>query len=130
MVTRRNYLAIFTQPELEAALALLSPLPSAHAVAAQIYSMPIEEQVHFEWIDTTVHLLACVSDELEARVERELLNGAAGAERGAFREGVANVRRLAAAHASRPESRLPTDVLAVVYDTRQPEGQGEGPGGQ
>ncbi|MDB4950817.1 MAG: hypothetical protein JWM27_3466 [Gemmatimonadetes bacterium] len=73
---------IFTEPEL---------------ASAQAYAMPGDEQVHFEWVHTTVRLLACVSDALEARVERAFLDGAAPAQRQSFRDSVASVPRLVAA---------------------------------
>ena len=59
---------MFSQEELAAGLAILGTPETAAAVAAQVYAIPVAEQVHYEWIDTALMMTSCVSDELATRI--------------------------------------------------------------
>lgn len=64
----RNWISVFTEEELRAALNLVGTAESAAAVAAELYALPPEEQAHFDWIDGTLLMLSCVSDDVARRV--------------------------------------------------------------
>ncbi len=68
MESRRNHLALLTRDELAAGLALSGTPETASAVADQVYAIPPEERIYYEWIDTTLMFTSCVSDELAARI--------------------------------------------------------------
>ncbi len=68
----RNALSIITEHELAAGLALISSAENAREIAAQVYAIPLEEQVHYDWIDTPLNLVACVSEELATRIRDAL----------------------------------------------------------
>jgi hypothetical protein len=68
MEMRRNHLDLLSREELAAGLALCGTPETAPIVAAQVYAIPPEEQVHFEWIDTTLMFTSCVSPELAQRI--------------------------------------------------------------
>jgi hypothetical protein len=121
----RNYLGLFTEEELSAALALIGSRENARAVAAEVYSIPEAEQIHYDWIDTPVYLLACVSEALEERVTRDFFDPGDADHRDSFRDGLNHMRRLVRHHASDPSSPVPFAVEGVIYDTRQPEGRPE-----
>jgi hypothetical protein len=67
-MSRRNWITVFTEEELRAALGLIGTRESAASVAAQLYAMPPEEQIHFDWLEGTLWMLSCVSDEVARRV--------------------------------------------------------------
>ena len=68
MEPRINHLSVFSQDELAAGLAIIGTAETASAVAAQVYAIPLEEQIFFEWIDTTLMLTSCLSDDLATRI--------------------------------------------------------------
>ena len=63
-----NALAVATEAELSAALALMASDDNAREIASAVYSLPPEEQVHYDWDHLVVMLLSCVSESLAARV--------------------------------------------------------------
>jgi hypothetical protein len=67
-MNRQDRISVFTEAELRTALALTSTPDSAAAVAAQLYALPPEELIHFQWIEDTLLQLSCVSDDLAQRV--------------------------------------------------------------
>lgn len=79
MTQRQNYISLFTQPELEAGLALLYGPEAAHRVAAEVYSIPVQDQIYYDWIEPALYLMACVSDDLDRRVREMGGDGDAGA---------------------------------------------------
>lgn len=67
-MTRRNWIAEFTEEEVVSALRLVGTPESAAAVAAELYTSPPDDQAYFEWTYDALRLLSCVSDELAQRV--------------------------------------------------------------
>jgi hypothetical protein len=67
-MNRQNQISVFTEAELRTALALTSTPESAAAVAAELYALPSEELIHFNWIEDTILQLSCVSEDLAQRV--------------------------------------------------------------
>jgi hypothetical protein len=65
---RVNVLDIASEDELRTGLALLASDENAREVAAAVYSIPAEEQVHYDWKHEVLMLLSCVSEPLGARV--------------------------------------------------------------
>lgn len=113
-MTRRNWIAQFTEPELRAALSLLGTPESASAVAAELYALPEAEQAHLEWIYQVLLLLSCVSDDLAQRVietfaPSEDARAQMKAEQVQFRAGLANM----------PSGRTVWEMWDVVSDRRQ-----------
>lgn len=68
MDVRINHLPLFSQKELAAGLRIFGTRETAAAVAAQVYAIPAAEQPYYEWIDSTLMLTSCVSDELMNRI--------------------------------------------------------------
>jgi hypothetical protein len=68
MEMRRNHLALLSREELAAGLALWGTPDTAPIIAAQVYAIPPEEQIHFEWIDSTLMFTSCVSPALAERI--------------------------------------------------------------
>ena len=68
MEMRRNHLTLLSREELEAGLALWGTPETAPIIAAEVYAIPLEEQIHYEWIDTTLMFTSCVSPELAQRI--------------------------------------------------------------
>ncbi|MDB4952220.1 MAG: hypothetical protein JWM27_4869 [Gemmatimonadetes bacterium] len=67
-----NVLDIASEDELRAGLALVASDDNAREVAGAVYSIPPEEQVHYDWVHEVVMLLSCVSESLAARVRSRL----------------------------------------------------------
>lgn len=67
-MSKRNVISVFTEDEVHRALSLVAAPDAASAVAAELYALPPEEQVHLDWIQSTLLLLSCVSEELARRV--------------------------------------------------------------
>jgi hypothetical protein len=112
---RRTFAEVASEEELSAALSLLTTEDGARKTAAEVYAIPVAEQVHYDWINHTLMLLSCVSDEL---AERVLACFAATPEQ---REELARQQRSFAAFlrtrgASRLEGGYAVDD--VVYDVR------------
>jgi hypothetical protein len=112
-MTRRNWIAVFTEPELRAALALLGTPDSASAVAAELYALPEAEQAHLEWV-YHVLLLSCVSDDLARRVVESFAASDDARARMRAEQG-----RFRAALASMPSGRTVWEIGDVVRDRRQ-----------
>jgi hypothetical protein len=111
----RNAIALFTEDELRAALMLTGTEESASAVAAELYALPDEEQARYNWIDTTLMLLSCVSDDL---AERVMVNfGDSPQSRTRHASDQQRGRELIQARAGHPPTTF--ELADVVYDTRQ-----------
>lgn len=113
--SRRNQLALFTEAELRGGLEICGTPESAREVAARVYAIPPEEQDFFEWTDSAVMFVSCVSPVLAERVAEffgstpELRTGVEEQQR-AFREQV-----LAPGYV---RGRTPLDIADVVCDSR------------
>jgi hypothetical protein len=114
-MTRRNQIAEFTEAEVRAALSLVGTPDSATAVAAHLYALPEEEQIHFDWVYDVVLLLSCVSDELARRVAATL---AASAEEDARSRIAADQVRFCAGLAELPARQTIWEIGDVVRDRR------------
>jgi hypothetical protein len=89
MLHRRNAIDLFTRAELEAGLSLLYGPEAGARVAAEVYAIPAEEAIHYDWIEPALWLMACVSDELDARVRAI---GGDGDGASAFQERIAEFK--------------------------------------
>lgn len=116
-MTRRNWIAEFTEAELRAALALVGTLDSATAVAAQLYALPETEQAHLDWVYNVLLLLSCVSDDLARRVLATLT--ASGEERAVRSRIEADQARFCATLAEIPAGRAIWEIGDVVRDRRE-----------
>jgi hypothetical protein len=67
-MNRQNWISVFTEAELRTALALIATPESAAAVAAELYALPPDELIYFNWIEDTILELSCVSNDLAQRV--------------------------------------------------------------
>jgi hypothetical protein len=67
-MNRQDRISVFTEAELRTALALTSTPESAAAVAAELYALPPDELIYFNWIEDTILQLSCVSEDLAQRV--------------------------------------------------------------
>jgi|GEM_PF-3254482 len=112
----RTCVALFTEEEVRAALLLLGTADSASAVAAELYSLPQEEQANLNWIDTTLLLLSCVSEDLARRVLEHFgttptSRARLEADQRKFREWISGLDRRA--------ERSALHLADVVHDARQ-----------
>lgn len=114
MESRRNHLALFTEQELAAGLALMASEPNAREVAAEVYAIPAGEQACFEWIDTALMLVSSISDELAERVRAHF--GATPEERAEIERQQSEFRVWL--RSSVRERRTLLTIEDVVFDTR------------
>lgn len=112
---RRNSVVLFTEEELRAALMLTGTPDSARAVAAELYALPEDEQVHYHWIDTTLMLLSCVSDDLARRVLENF--GDTPESRARHEAGRERGRHWIIERGSKPG--MVFELADVVHDTRE-----------
>jgi hypothetical protein len=112
---RRNRIGLFSEDELRAALSLMGTPESAATVARELYSLPESEQAHYNWIDTTLVLLACLSDQLRARVTEHF----AKSPEARARLDAARAERQRSSGEARGDGRVVWDLSDVVHDTRQ-----------
>lgn len=116
MESRINHLSLFNREELAAGLAIGGTPETASAVAAQVYAIPAGEQVYYEWIDTTLMFMSCVSDELAVRIldwfcKTPDLRASLEAQMREFQEWVNSPR-------FNFGGRTPLEIGDVVFDTR------------
>jgi hypothetical protein len=112
---RENGIVRFSEAELRAALMLTGTADSASAVAAELYGLPEWEQIHYNWIDTTLMLLSCVSDDLARRVLEHF--GSTPASRARHEADRQRGREWLAERVGKPE--MVWELEDVVHDQRQ-----------
>jgi hypothetical protein len=115
-MTRRNWIAEFTEAEVRAALALIGTPESASTVAAHLYALPESEQAHLDWVYDVLLLLSCLSEDLARRVVAAFTPP--GNEDARSRIEADQVR-FRAALAELPAGRTVWDLGDVVRDRRQ-----------
>jgi hypothetical protein len=113
MSGRRNYLSLFSEEELKSALGLAASPACAGDLAAAVYAIPEADQVHFDWIDTTLMLLALVSDDCRRRV----MENFGRADEEAFAERIADMERHLRVY-SPAYVGDDWEIADVVYDVR------------
>lgn len=112
----RNVVTLFSEAELKAALSLTGTPESAAAVAAELYAVPNEEQIYLDWIDTTLLLLSCISDDLARRVLENF--GNSPASRARLEADQRKYREWISSRGDRPRETI-YELEDVVRDSRQ-----------
>lgn len=118
MNDRRNYLALFSEEELTAALSNLATPDVAHEVAASVYAIPLSEQVFFDWLETTLMLFALVSEDCKRRV----IENFGAPDETHFLDQIQEVQQSISVH---PLTKMTygLEISDVVYDSRLDEHQ-------
>lgn len=115
MESRRNHLPLFSQEELTAGLSIFGTPETAADVAAQVYAIPAAEQAYYEWIDSTLMLTSCVSDELTNRILDWFCRTAD--ERAGFEAQMREFQEWVKSQRSKPRGTLLT-MEDVIFDVR------------
>ena len=111
-------LALLSQAELTAALALIATERNAAEVAAAVHAIPPAELAHYEWIDTTLLLAACTSDAIAERIRACL--GATPEATAALAQQQAEFCTWYRSRSEQPPT--PLTIEDVIFDTRAEEG--------